>query len=284
MLSRRWLINFGLLALIILFTFIGNKYQVQQGYQPGNRILKLDAANIDSIVVKTADESLRFRRNAGSWQIESPIQWPANNINLERLLTITRSETDSRLPAGEIDLSSIGLQFPRALLQLNDTSIAFGATNQIGERRYILIDSTVYLLTDSHYPFIAQGLLGLIDRRLLPASLGLQALKLPGLELTRLPDESWQASGTSSFSQEQLQQLVGNWQGLQASRVKTYSTTNSAQQKILVRLGDGSSLEFFLLSISPEIIIANPTIGLQYHFDKSYYYQLISLREKDNDA
>ena len=81
-----------------------------------------------------------------------------------------------------------------------------------------------------------------------------------------------------------MQQLVGNWQDLQASRVKAYSTTNSAQQKILVRLGDGSSLEFFLLSISPEIIIANPTIGLQYHFDKSYYYQLISLREKDNDA
>lgn len=284
MLSRRWLINFALLALIILFTFIGNKYQVQEGYQPGNRILKLDPASIESIVVKTADETLQFRRRAGSWQIESPIRWPANNINMERLLTITRIETDSRLPAADIDLASIGLQFPRALLQLDDTSIAFGATNNIGERRYLLIDATVYLVADGHYPFISQGLIGLVDRRLLPLSMGLQSLKLPQLEITASPDGAWQVVGESLFTPAQTQQLVDNWQGLQASRVKAYSATNIPRQKILAQLGDGSQLEFFVLSISPEIVIANPAIGLQYHFDKSHYYQLISLREDEKNG
>jgi len=32
------------------------------------------------------------------------------------------------------------------------------------------------------------------------------------------------------------------------------------------------------MSIAPEIVIAHPQIGLQYHFPADLYYQLISLR------
>lgn len=280
MLSRRWLINFVLLILILVFTYIGNRYHVQTGYKPENAITRLNPAEIKTISIKTADETLQLRRSEGNWQIESPIYWPASNINVERLLTITRAETDSRLGADQIDLASIGLQFPRAMLQLDDTSILFGTTNNIGERRYLMIDSTVFLLPDLYFPLISHGLIGIVDRRLLPASKGLLRLKLTEFELTRSHQGSWQTLAAAQFSEDQIQRLIDNWQGLQATHIKRYAATTTPRQKIIAHWDDGRSQTFFVVSISPEIIIANPDIGLQYHFNSSFYYQLLALRDE----
>ena len=67
-----------------------------------------------------------------------------------------------------------------------------------------------------------------------------------------------------------------------ASRVQHYRGTDTPRQKIEARLDDGSALEFYVMSIDPEIIIANPATGFQYHFGADYYYQLIALRADAN--
>jgi hypothetical protein len=244
MLSRRMIINFVLIFLIILFTWVGNRFDVQPGFQPQLAITDIKAADILSMEIKTADASLTLARRPDGWRIESPIRWPANNVNIERLIDIVNSQTES----------------------------------------YTMIDSTVFLLPDIHLPFISQGLTGIVDRRLLPRKLGLQSLALPGLLLSRNPDDSWQADGTDDFSSQQLQQLVSNWQALEATRIKVYNASGTPRQKIRAELGDGQGQEFYLMSIDPEIIIANPRIGLQYHFSSDLYYQLISLRHDENPA
>ncbi|MDH3760113.1 MAG: DUF4340 domain-containing protein [Gammaproteobacteria bacterium] len=282
MLSRRMIINFVLVFLIILFTWVGNRFDVQPGFQPQLAITEIKAADIVSMEIKTADASLTLARQPDGWGIETPIRWPANNVNIGRLIDIVNSQTESRLDAAEIDLATLGLDFPRAMLRLNDTRVLFGASNNIGERRYTMVDSTVFLLPDIHLPFISQGLTGIVDRRLLPRKLGLEMLALPGLQLTRNADGSWQADGAGDFSSQQLEQLVANWQGLEATRIKVYNASGTPRQKIRAELGDGQSHAFYLMSIDPEIIIANPRIGLQYHFSGDLYYQLISLRDDEN--
>lgn len=280
MLSRRWLINFGLVFLVILFTFIGNKYDVKTGYQSDLRIIALNADDVDSILIQMADSSIALQRQPSGWMIERPLQWPANNINVERMLGITRSETDSRLASAEIDLNSIGLQFPKALLRLNDSSILFGNTNNIGERRYILIDKTVFLLPDIHLPFIAQGLFGVIDRRMLPRSLDLTGLQLDDITLQRDSNGSWQDIGPTGLAQQQVQMLVDNWQGLEASKIKAFDNNAIPRSKIIAQLADGRSLEFFLMSLSPDLVIAHPEIELQYHYNANFYYQLLDVRDQ----
>lgn len=282
MLSRRMIINFVLVFLIILFTWVGNRFDVQPGFQPQLAITEIKAADIVSMEIKTADASLTLARQPDGWGIETPIRWPANNVNIGRLIDIVNSQTESRLDAAEIDLATLGLDFPRAMLRLNDTRVLFGASNNIGERRYTMVDSTVFLLPDIHLPFISQGLTGIVDRRLLPRKLGLETLALPGLQLTRNADGSWQADGAGDFGSQQLEQLVANWQGLEATRIKAYNASGTPRQKIRAELGDGQSHAFYLMSIDPEIIIANPRIGLQYHFSGDLYYQLISLRDDEN--
>ncbi len=282
MLSRRWIINYVLIVLIVLFTWIGNRYDVQTGRDKTERVTSLRAADVKRIEIQTADESLALARTGFGWALEAPVAWPANGVNVERLLDITNASTESRLPAGEIDTATIGLDHPHAILRLDDTSILFGATNNIGQRRYVMIGSTVYLLPDAHLPFVAQGLVGLVDRRLLPRGLALEALKLPAVEIVRSPDGSWRGDGTESAAT--LTQLVDNWQGLSASRIQRYKAAATPQQKVQARLADGRRHEFFVLSIAPEIIIANPAIGLQYHFSADDYYRLLAPRTDENPA
>ncbi len=283
MLSRRWIINYVLIILIIVFTYIGNRYDVKTGFQAEKTLSPLGPAEIESMEIQTADESIALRRVGQAWSLEAPIKWPANQINVARLLEIVDTPIESSLPADEIDLSTLGLEFPRARLRLNQQSILFGETNNIGQRRYVMIDSTVYLLPDNHLPFISQGLAGLIDRRLLPRSLALRSLNLPDFELTRDGNDGWQADD-DRLDEERLAELVADWQGLEAARVQPYRAGATPREKIIARLEDQRELEFFLMSIEPEIVIANPELGLQYHFGDEFYYRLIALREDENPA
>ena len=278
MFSRRWIINYVLVVLIVIFTYVGNRFDVQTGYQPQQHITGIKPENIESVEIKTADTALSLKRDNGDWVLESPIRWPANNVNVERLLTIASVETDSRLAANEIDLATLGLKFPKAILRLNDTEVLFGATNNIGARRYTMVGSTVFLLPDQHLPFITQGLTAMVDRRLLPRTDELTVFKLPGFEISRDDNNTWRLIDTNGFEQSQIETLVENWQNLEASRVKLFAADKMPQQKIRILFADGQNQEFLVMSIDPEIIIANPRIGLQYHFTAELYYQLISLR------
>lgn len=283
MFSKRWIINYALVVLIIILTYVGNRFGVETGYQPQQPVTGLKPADITSIVIQTTDTSLTLQRDDMGWLLQSPIQWPANNVSVERLLDIAYIETDSRLPADEIDLATLGLEFPRAILRLNDTRVLFGATNNIGARRYTMVGRTVYLLPDVHLPFILQGTTGLVDRRLLPRRFELGSIKLPDFEIARDQQNAWRlVNPDDTIGPDTVSALIENWQGLEASQVNFYDSAKIPRQKIRLQLKNGRIHEFFVMSIDPEIVIANPGIGLQYHFSTDHYYQLISLRPDES--
>jgi len=282
MISKRWLINYVLILLIVVFTYIGNRYNVQPGYQPENRISRLKSQDIKQVRIQTADSSIQLNKVGTSWQIESPILWHANNIAVERIVGMVNAETDSRLPASEIDLSTLGLKFPKAILKLNETEFLFGATNNIGERRYIMSGNTVFLLTDKYLPFLTQGISGLVDRRLLPRSLPLQTLKLSTTTLNKTANSNWQSS-SETITEAQASQIINQWQTLEATQISDYQSGQTPMQKVTAGLDNGGQIEFYVLSITPKIVIARPDLGLQYQFNKNHYYGLLAA-PKDETA
>jgi len=276
MISKRWLINYVLILLIVVFTYIGNFYQVETGYQPENRISQLKPQNIEQIHIKTAEHTIRLVKTGSAWQIESPVLWFANNIAVERIIGIVNSQTDSRLPSNEIDISTLGLQFPRAVLTLNQTDFIFGDTNNIGERRYLLTEDTVFLIQDRHLALITQGITGLLDRRLLPRALSLRSIKANAFHLTQPEQGNWQ-SDNDSHNKASIDQLISNWQSLEAKHIQRYQSSATPRQKIVTELDNGGMIEFYVLSIKPEIVIARPDLGLQYHFAEVQFYGLLSI-------
>ena len=281
MLSKRWLINYLLIALVGIFIYSGNRYQATSGFPPVNSISSLKPQNIHTVIIETPNDKQQvvLRKTGNLWLFEKPVQWPANDTTVERLISIVQSESDSRLPADEIELATLGLDSPQVSLILNDTRIEFGTTNNIGQRRYVKIAATVYLLPDLHLHFITQGLIGLVDRRLLPRSVSLKSLKLADLILSKSSDDTWQGEAVGETEKERINMLGNNWQTLNAGRVKKYDNTKLPEQIIIARLEDGSEIDFFVMAIKPEIVIARPDLDLQYHFSEKHYYDLLSIAQ-----
>jgi len=282
LLSKRMLFNFLLIVLIVIFTYIGNRYEVKTGYQSKNSISSLKPEEIHTVAIQTADNSFVLSREGSQWHFEKPFRWPANSITLERLISIVDNETESRLPAAEIDLATLGLQFPAAIMTVNNTRILFGATNNIGKRRYIMIGSTVYLLPDLHLHFINQGIGGLIDRRLLPRSIPFHTLKLAASSLSKNEAGEWHSDAGADTKVAHLNQLANNWQTLEAGNIKIYDKSKTPRQKLVATLDNGNKIDFYLMSIKPEIVIARPDIGVQYHYSEKHYYDLLSIVSQDS--
>ncbi len=276
--SKRWLINYLLFFLIILMGYLGKP--ITDPPAKTNTILSAEPKDIDSIRIETSTSNLLFKKTAEQWNIITPIQWPASQINLQRISSIANLEPYSSLPSDEIDISTLGLRFPKAVITLNKDTVVFGDTNRIGSRRYILVKDTVHLVPDNHLPLTAIGLTGFINRTLLPKSLTLTRLKLPQFTLSRDTSASWSVDKNfDGYSADQSNQLIAQWQTLESPNITPYENKSTPLKKITATTNRGD-IEFFLMSIQPEIILARADLGVQYHFDGSFYYDLFSLKKQ----
>ena len=277
MLSKRWIVNALLVALIVGLSLAGVFFEPSATVEIKPAISQLSADEIDTIEIETGDLQLRLQRDNDGWAIESPISWPAQVNNVRRLLSILKVEADALADTADIDLAALGLQQPKASMRFNGIPMLFGATNNIGGRRYVMLDEKLYLLPDVHLVFVNQGLAGLVDRRLLPGHQGIVSLRLPDLELRLDKNKLWRSNQAIEFSQASLLRLVDNWRDLQATRISNFDLALPPRQLIEIELADGEVIEFLLMSEDPEIIIAHPKLGLQYHFRRNYHDQLITL-------
>lgn len=278
--SRRWLVNAALVALIGLFALLGYRVDFETDSGESAGMLDLAAEDVRRLEIRTAEADFSLRRDGQHWMLENPIQWPANQFNVEHLLNITDARTESSFSAEGQDLARFGLDQPIAELRLNDIAVAFGINHTIGERRYTRVGPSVYLLPDVYLPFMLQGVLALVDRRLLPPSLLPQSLDLGQIELTRDADAGWRVSNGAAVEEDWITRRIANWQNLEASRVRSLDPSLAPQQRVQARLENGASIEFQVLSSNPELVIAQPELGLQFHFSAEQYRQLLALPDE----
>jgi len=276
-LSKRWIVNVLLVALIVGLSLVGVFFEPSATVEKKPAISQLTADQVDTIEIETGDLQLRLQRDNDDWDIESPISWPAQVNNVRRLLSILKVEADALSDTANVDLAALGLLQPKASMRFNGIPLLFGATNNIGGRRYVMLDEKLYLLPDVHLVFVNQGLAGLVDRRLLPGHQGIVSVRLPDLELRLDKNQLWRSNQAIEFSQASLLRLVDNWRDLQATRISNFDLERPPRQLIEIELADGEVIEFLLMSEDPEIIIAHPKIGLQFHFRRDYRDQLITL-------
>ena len=276
MLSQRWLVNLVLVILIAGLIVTATIFERDPVEESTPAISPLSREAISTLGIEYGDLDIDLVRTDSGWRIDAPIRWPANAANLQRILSVLEIEAAPLAQAGDVDLAALGLAQPVARLQFDDTEMHFGAINNIGGRRYLMIDNRIYLMADVHLAFIAQGLPGLVERSLLPPPFAIQSLTLPGIAIERLQDDSWRSS-PATYSNEGIRDLVDNWQGLQASRIQAFNLQGSAREVIEVQLQDGRRLDFLLMATEPELILANPEIDLQYHFLRDFAEQLLTL-------
>jgi len=282
MLSRRWLVNGLLILAIAILAAIGYRFEPASDAQPQAPRIELDTAAIERIEIRTANEQLELQRQPAGWMLLEPLHWPADRASVERLFRIVDTGGARPLETAATDLARFGLDNPQASVRLGRIDIRFGSVNSIGERRYTQIDRALYLLPDVQLPLIQQGAAGFVDRRLLPPAFEVTALSLPGLELRRDADGDWRAAENEAGEAAALAGLVDNWQRLEATRIGIYQDPRAPTGRIVATLRDAQPIELLLLATDPELVIANPALGLQYHFRGTQYARLFTPSSDEN--
>ena len=205
-----------------------------------------------------------------------------------------------------MDLEKFKLKSPRIRVRLNDVELGFGDTEPLEGRRYVLAGNTVHLITDSYYPRLIAPHTSFISLALLPEPTRLEAIELPQLTLTH-DAQGWKAA--PSASPDAVNTLVQEWMAAQALQVRPYvaPATQDKPETVTLRVAPGvldrrsqrdspssipgvvpaatpasqegvqTSLRFIIISRAPELILARPELGVQYHLPQDAAQRLLTL-------
>lgn len=284
--TKQNLLNLGLLALIgvlVLFTV----------YEPGIEkpveapaLLQLDKTAVKQITItRDGQQDIKLvRQENGHWQMTAPIQHAADQFRIDSLLRITTLRSLTHFTAELDKLAAYQLDKPRVTLLLNhQTRIAFGSSTPLDQRRYVMVNDQIHLITDTLYYHLIGSFPTFLRKQLLDEGSSIETLLLPELKLN-WQEERWQLDPKpESFSADQVTRLIDQWKFASAMEIKAYD--KKPGEKITLQLTDNEEpLEFLLTSQQPDLILARPALGIQYHLDASSAERLLKLPPREEET
>lgn len=111
-----------------------------------NSLTQLDPAELQSIRISRANRlELALQRDAEGWQLTHPDTGRARPARVTQLLAITRAPVVQSFSA-DVDLARYGLDPPAALIELDDTTLAFGDLDPSSRHRYVKSGERIYVV------------------------------------------------------------------------------------------------------------------------------------------
>jgi uncharacterized protein DUF4340 len=265
MTARAWL-NTGLLALLVGLALI---VWLRPGQKPeaDTSIASLDPDVVTRIQIQRAGKpTIALERQDGQWSLTAPIALPANEVRVGTLLNLAEKTSESRYDAAELKLAKYGLAEPKVSVMLNDRAFVFGDINPVTYQRYVRVGDRVYLISDDLIDLDTAEAAAYASPKLLPAGSEIRALNLPYVRLEREDDGRWRRS-SDALSPAEIHTLLDAWRKAHAYRVASLkkNSTRRSRERIVVTLTDGREVEFAIIARKPELILARPQLGIQYH-------------------
>jgi len=284
--STRNLLNLGLLVLIGVLVALAV-------YEPGIEapaeaptLLQLDKTAIKQISIqRDGQQDVELGRDEkGDWWMEKPVHHRADSFRLDSLLRITTIKSLSSFPAEEGMLGAYQLDKPRVTLTLNGhTTIAFGGSTPLDQRRYVMVNGKVHLITDTLYYHLIGSFPTFLRKQLLDEGSSIEALTLPGLSVS-WQDDRWQLEPPpEAYSADQVTRLLDQWRLASALEIKPYDAKPGAPISIKLR-GEAAPLQLRLTAQEPDLVLARPELGIQYHLDAGSAARLLQLPGKEEPS
>ena len=131
----------------------------------------------------------------------------------------------------------------------------------------------MYLIDDVFYPLINSQLGTLIDQSLLPDDIDITRIQLPELTLEKSDTGLWRSN--SQASADDIVKTLSHWKTAQAFSVHNYTVRPALDTINIYQQGHSEPITFYVTDVEPWLIIARPTLGIEYHFDKEYIGKLL---------
>ncbi len=264
--ARRLLLNLMLAIVVLglaLFIYIDPDKATDDNR---SAISNIHPDSVSSIkITRLQDEPLSFVKRDGQWFIDGQTEFRADDFQVSTLLALVRSVTDRKYPASTLDLKPMGLMPPLVNISFDDARFDIGTTEPIDRNRYVMHDTTVYLVPDRFQHLLNARYTNFIDRRLLPPGAVVTRLELPGLSLQRDSDMNWQLQPEDkTVGADAIRTLVSDWQNARALYVREASGYQGETLRVHLQ-GVDEPLEFTLQRDYKDIILSRPDRGIQYH-------------------
>ncbi|MGH8119465.1 MAG: DUF4340 domain-containing protein [Gammaproteobacteria bacterium] len=282
----RLLLNLFLLvtaAGLVLFLVYGEKKKPEPidvtltGIQP---------TNISRIrITRAGQEEVRFEKQSGTWKMQHPYQLPAGDLRISTMLKLLSAHSYAQYQAGDIQLPRFRLDEPQVSIEFNDTRIDFGDTNPLGDQRYVLVNNTVHIINDVLFQQLQAPPFFFVDTRLLPKPAAINAILLPEHAI-RIREGVWTVAPAVSISADEIVEIVNAWRNADAISVSKYEDT-APHDSVRIELENQEALEFTIVRAPPQLILARPDLGIQYHlsdFDARQMFLKTTTPEQKQDA
>ncbi len=223
-----------------------------------------ESGSINEISIIRRDlDDIVFIKEGDQWSMQSPFVLPANPVRINTILKILQAYSYAQLDVKNVELKHFILDDPVVSLKFNETQIDFGDTSPLGKQRYVLLNETVHLINDSLYQQLLTSPTFFVSPKLLPGNSSITALTLPDYQLRQV-EGIWMVEPPVAINADKIIQLVNAWRDAGAITLRAFSD-NASEEKIIVELMSGETIEFVTASTPPRLILARPEFNLQYH-------------------
>ncbi len=275
---RRWWLNAGLLMLVAVLA----AFAWWAGFDPaGKTLLEGDAGGVSSVVIQRRDrENVRLRREDGNWWLEAPHRLPASDFHVEQLLKVAADRSLGNYDAGEMEPERLGLDPPRARLQLDHTEVLFGDSDAVDGLRYVSVGGRIHLVQNRVMPLLEGPWWNFIDRRIVPPHRRLQAVETEHYRLWLDPG-GWSLAGTDAGNGPAIgaDDMAEVWHQAAAMVVREVRREPDREQTLRFTFENGEERRFRHASEDGEYRLVDLDRGLAYVFDAASMTVLLEGRE-----
>ena len=237
-------------------------------------LTSIDPARITGIkIIRNGNNEIVFNQQKGQWMMQEPYYLSANKFRIDTMLKLLKAHSYTQFDARKVGLERFLLKTPAVSIQFNHDRIDFGDVSPLGKQRYVLFNNTVHLINDSLYEQLQAPAVFFISPRLLPAEADITAIQLPGYQLRKTADK-WNIEPAKTISADKITELVSAWKSAEAITVREYEE-KELSGTIRIELSQGDPIEFDIVSVPPQLILARPKLGIQYHINTYDAEQLL---------
>jgi len=259
--SRRLLINLLLFLCVIGLAIFLSRGGNKEIIKPAVTLTDIRADSIHVIHIERRDlDDIIFQKQGDHWTMQSPFTLPANPSRIKVMLELLQAHSYDHFSAPDNDLTPYMLAVPAVSIVLNDTRIAFGDTNPLEKKlRYVLVKDTVHIINDSLFHQLQASATFFLNPKLIPPDATIKTIHLPELKIDNT--EKGNMSGAH-------RQIINAWKQVESVSVRKYEEIE-AIDTVKIELDTGELIEFIIVSDRPNLILARPETGIQYHISST---------------
>ena len=285
--KSRWIVNLVLLVLVAAlaaFVYFRPKPEVTD-QQEHFTVSTHSPADFSRLTVEFPAKAPRvFEKVDGYWRIVKPYAARADQLSLQRILSVASAQTTEKFPA--TDLAQFGLDQPRLKMRLDDDELLFGTYNPVSGEQYIAYKDSVFLVSSSYADFAGIQVEELIDKTLLKPTEKIAGFDFSHLEQweesrlqVSLEDGKWKISDprAKADQNEMNEWLDTYWMHMSVKSVEPYTPNRKmTYPSFEVKLQDGSRVHFDKIQEAPEVLFGRPDEGMLYHIQPDVGFTMLN--------